>query len=244
MCGIYGITAKDEAFIKQYITTCSHRGPDGQGIWSDDSTTLGHNLLAITETNTQSQQPWKTPKGNILIYNGEIFNYFELLDKYPNFVPKTTCDTELLAGGLDEHGIDFVQQIDSMHAFAYYVIQDKKIYLSRDHAGIKPLHYAEISEGIVFGSEIKGMLDKVPNARKVDPMALSCFSMSGVNVTRNTFFTNIKKVLAGETLVYDIINKTLSTHSRELIFPHASESVDLEELAILLKSGINVYIRS
>ena len=188
MCGIYGITAKDEAFIEKYITMCSHRGPDGQGIWSDDSVTLGHNLLAITETNTQSQQPWITPKGNILIYNGEIFNYFELLDKYPNFVPTTTCDTELLAWGLDEQGIDFVQQIDSMHAFAYYVIQDKKIYLSRDHAGIKPLHYAETSDGIVFGSEIKGMLDKVPNARKVDLMALSCFSMSGVNVTRNTFF--------------------------------------------------------
>ncbi len=97
MCGIYGITAKDEAFIEKYITMCSHRGPDGQGIWSDDSVTLGHNLLAITETNTQSQQPWKTPQGNILIYNGEIFNYFELLDKYPNFVPTTTCDTELLA---------------------------------------------------------------------------------------------------------------------------------------------------
>ena len=229
MCGIYGITAKDEAFIENYITTCSHRGPDGQGIWSDNSVTLGHNLLAITETNTQSQQPWKTPKGNMLIYNGEIFNYFELLDKYPNFVPKTTCDTELLAWGLDEHGINFVQQLDSMHAFAYYVIADKKIYLSRDHAGIKPLHYAEISEGIVFGSEIKGMLDKVPNARKVDPMALSCFSMSGVNVTRNTFFSNIKKVLAGETLVYNLANKTLTSHSRETIFPNASESVDLEE---------------
>ena len=121
MCGIYGITAKDEAFIQNYFTTCSHRGQDGQDIWSDNSVTLGHNLLAITETNTRSQQPWKTPQGNILIYNGEIFNYFELLDKYPNFVPKTTCDTELLAWGLDQYGIDFVQQIDSMHAFAYYL---------------------------------------------------------------------------------------------------------------------------
>tara|TARA_B100000683_G_scaffold239169_1_gene245527 strand:- start:78 stop:1796 length:1719 start_codon:yes stop_codon:yes gene_type:complete len=229
MCGIYGITAKDEAFIKQYITTCSHRGPDGQGIWSDDFVTLGHNLLAITETNTHSQQPWITPRGNIVIYNGEIFNYFELLNKYPNFVPQTTCDTELLAWGLDEFGIKFIDEIDSMHALAYYVIADKKIYLSRDHAGIKPLHYAEISQGIVFGSEIKGMIDKVPNARKVDQMALSCFSLSGVNVTRNTFFTNIKKVLAGETLVYDIDNKTLRTQSKYKIYPHATESVDLEE---------------
>ena len=147
MCGIYGITAKDEAFINRYIDICSHRGPDGRGVWSDNFVTLGHNLLAITEQSTQSQQPWTTPRGNILIYNGEIFNYYELCAKFPDFMPKTECDTELLAWGLDTHGPAFIDLIDSMHAFAYYDFNDKKILLSRDHAGIKPLHYAEISEG-------------------------------------------------------------------------------------------------
>ena len=134
MCGIYGITAKDEAFVNQYITACSHRGPDGRGVWSDEHVTLGHNLLAITEDSKESQQPWITPKGNILVYNGEIFNYYALLEKHLTFTPRTQCDTELLAWGLDQYGIDFVNEIDSMHSFAYYDIADKKIYLSRDHA--------------------------------------------------------------------------------------------------------------
>ena len=62
MCGIYGITCRDEKFIKSYIDTCSYRGPDGSNIWSDDKITLGHNLLAITSHPEQGQQPWHTDK--------------------------------------------------------------------------------------------------------------------------------------------------------------------------------------
>ena len=240
MCGIYGITTKDEAFIHKYIDTCSHRGPDGKGVWSDNFITLGHNLLAITEQSNASTQPWITPCGNVLVYNGEIFNYYELCEKFPNFVPKTTCDTELLAWGLDTHGISFLDIIDSMHAFAYYDKQNKKLILSRDHAGIKPLHYAEISEGIVFGSEVKGMLDKVPNSRTVDQLALSCFSLAGVNVTRNTFFTGIKKVIAGETLEYNFANKTLKQIKRNTIYPNATEDIDYEEFRSMMHDAVKM----
>ena len=240
MCGIYGITTKDEAFIHKYIDTCSHRGPDGKGVWSDNFITLGHNLLAITEQSNASTQPWITPYGNVLVYNGEIFNYYELCEKFPNFVPKTTCDTELLAWGLDTHGISFLDIIDSMHAFAYYDFNKQKLYLSRDHAGIKPLHYAEISEGIVFGSEVKGMLDKVPNSRTVDQLALSCFSLAGVNVTRNTFFTGIKKVIAGETLEYNFANKTLKQIKRNTIYPNATEDIDYEEFRSMMHDSVKM----
>ena len=81
MCGIYGITENNRQFIEKYIDICSHRGPDGRSIYNDDSVTLGHNLLSITDNPKVSQQPWKTPAGNILVYNGEIFNYFELLER-------------------------------------------------------------------------------------------------------------------------------------------------------------------
>ena len=64
----------------------------------------------------------------MLVYNGEIFNYYELCEQFTNFVPKTTCDTELLAWGLDEHGIGFLDIIDSMHAFAYYDFNKQKLF--------------------------------------------------------------------------------------------------------------------
>jgi len=240
MCGIYGITTKDENFIHQFIKICKHRGPDGEGVWSNNNITLGHNLLAITDSPTHSKQPWITPRGNVLIYNGEIFNYYELLEKYKNFIPTTTCDTELLAWGLDTHGISFIDLLDSMHGFAYYDRQNKKLILSRDHAGIKPVYYAETHEGLVFGSEIKGMLDRVPNSRRVDEMALSCYSATGVNVTRHSFFNNIKKLMCGETVTYHIEQKKLEQVKRILPIPNANQGVDFEEFRYMTNKTVKM----
>jgi len=229
MCGIYGITARDPEFINQYINKCKHRGPDGRGTWGDDTVTLGHNLLSIMAKPNMSTQPWITPKENILVYNGEIFNYYELKTKYKQFIDTTGCDTELLAWGLDTFGLDFIDEIDSMHGFAYYEQKKKQITLSRDHAGIKPLYYAETKEGLVFGSEIKGMLDKVPDSRTMDKLAVSCMSMTGINALRNTFFSGIKKLLAGETIVYDIASKKITTTKRIYIKPNSNKKFDPEE---------------
>ena len=238
MCGIYGITDNDPEFIKDYIETCKHRGPDGSGVWTSDDITLGHNLLSIMAEPDQSRQPWKTPKGNILVYNGEIFNYKELVGKYKNFVNSTGCDTELLAWGLDEYGISFIDEIDSMHGFAYYEIERNTVTLSRDHAGIKPLFYAKIDKGIVFASEVKGMLDKVPNSRTLDNLACSMISRVGTNPLRNTLYTNIKKVLPGETIVYDIKNKTIEYAKRIYIKPNANNDYSTNELKEMFANAV------
>ena len=240
MCGIYGITAKDPEFIQSFIDICKHRGPDGESVWTSDTVTLGHNLLSIMAAPNQSQQPWKTPKGNMLVYNGEIFNYYELKEKYKDFTDTTGCDTELLAWGLDKFGLDFIDDIDSMHGFAYYEIDKKQITLSRDHAGIKPVYYAEINEGLVFGSEIKGMLDKVPNARTIDNVAMSCLAWTGINATRNTVFSGIKKLLAGETKVYDIENKKFIETKRVFIKPTSNHKFNAEEFRDMAKKTVEM----
>ena len=233
MCGIYGITAHDPEFIQQYIKTCSHRGPDASKVWWDPEhqMTLGHNLLSIMAHPQLSIQPWKTPKGNTLVYNGEIFNYHELKETYKGkgFAGITGCDTELLAWGLDEFGLDFLDKLDSMHGFAYYDKRKQTLCLSRDHAGIKPLYYAHVKQGLVFGSEIKGMLDIVPNARTLDHLACSMLTRAGTNPLRNTLFTNIKKVLPGETLTYDIKKKSLDFSKRIYIKPNADQDYSKNE---------------
>ena len=238
MCGIYGITANDTAFIEKYIELCKHRGPDGSEVWASDEVTLGHNLLSIMSDPDRSRQPWLTPKGNRLVYNGEIFNYKELLEKYTNFNNTTDCDTELLAWGLDKYGIDFIDEIDSMHGFAYYDIPGQKIILSRDHAGIKPLFYAKINEGLVFASEIKGMLDIVPDARHLDNLASSMLSKTGTNPLRNTLFTNIKKVLPGETIIYDVMNGTLDYAKRIYIRPNANQDYSKKEFKKMFADAV------
>ena len=238
MCGIYGITDNDTTFIERYLDICKHRGPDGSNVWTSDKVTLGHNLLSIMADPDRSQQPWLTPKGNRLVYNGEIFNYSELLQKYKNFKNTTDCDTELLAWGLDEYGIDFIDEIDSMHGFAYYDIPKQKIILSRDHAGIKPLFYAKIDKGLVFASEIKGMLDIVQDARHLDNLASSMLSKTGTNPLRNTLFTNIKKVLPGETIIYDVVDGTFDYAKRIYIRPTADQDYSKKEFKKMFADAI------
>ena len=244
MCGIYGITENNPKLIQDYINTCSHRGPDGSKVWTspDNNLTLGHNLLSIMGDPESSVQPWKTPAGNYLIYNGEIFNYYELKDKYKDkgFVSATGCDTELLAWGLDTFGIEFINEIDSMHGFAYYKINNKELWLSRDHAGIKPVYYAEIKQGLIFGSEIKGMLDHVDNSRRIDTLAFGCMAHVGVNVTENTFFTNVKKLISGETIVYDLENKRIKHKKRSLIIPTNNHRFDAEEFRYITGESVKM----
>jgi asparagine synthase (glutamine-hydrolysing) len=240
MCGIYGISSVNRNFIEEYMAKCQHRGPDGQDVYSDANVTLGHNLLSITDMPELSRQPWLTPKGNILIYNGEIFNYAQLVKTHKDFAPRTLCDTELLAWGLDKFGLDFVKQIDSMHGFAYYNKQDLTLTLSRDHAGIKPLYYAETGKGFVFGSEIKGMLPIVENSDKIDPYALSCMAYTGLNATSNTFFTNIKKLMCGESLTYSIAKKKIVFRTREVIKPTDSKNFIPEEFREEVRKSVSM----
>ena len=238
MCGIYGITEQNKQWIKSYINKCHYRGPDMNKMFFDENITLGHNLLSITDTPLQGLQPWKTDNGNILIYNGEIFNYVELLKKYKNFKPKTQCDTELLAWGLDQYGIEFIDQIDSQHAFAFWVPKEKSVYLSRDHAGIKPLYYAMTRGILVFGSEAKGLLDIVPDSRNVDIHALSCWSVAGLNVTNNSFFKGIKKIMPGETLKYNLKTKKLVQVKRDIILGGKGLSYDPDEFRSVFDKSV------
>jgi len=240
MCGIYGITEHNPKFIKEFIDICKHRGPDGSSVWHNENITLGHNLLSIMGEPGDATQPWTTPQGNKLVYNGEIFNYYELKEKYKDFTDTTGCDTELLAWGLDKFGLLFVDEIDSMHGFAYYEVDKNTLTLSRDHAGIKPVYYAEIKEGLVFGSEIKGMLDKVPNSRTMDNLAVSFMARTGINALRNTFFTGIKKLLAGETIVYNMVDKKITQTHRVYIKPTSNKQFNAEEFRTTVKKTVEM----
>jgi len=239
MCGIYGITSLDNRFIDHYMKICEHRGPDASSMIQLDNLTLGHNLLSIMADPSKSTQPWCTPNKNYLVYNGEVFNYEELKKRHKDFIDTTGCDTELLAWGLDRYGVSFIDEIDSMHGFAYYEKSKKQLILSRDHAGIKPLYYAEISEGLVFGSEIKGMLDKVPGSRQIDRLAASFWSRTGCNPLRNTLFSGIKQLLPGETLVYDITKKKFIDHKRIYIRPTALKKFNAEEFREQVRNAVN-----
>jgi len=97
MCAIHGILGKRVFYIEKMIDAAHHRGPDGNGKWFDDDITLGHNLLSIVDTETNSQQPW-IHNNLVIVYNGEIYNYKELQSEL-NYDFRTDTDTEVLAVG-------------------------------------------------------------------------------------------------------------------------------------------------
>ena len=232
MCGIYGITEKNESLIKNIIKKCSHRGPDGFDIYSTDRLTLGHNLLSITSKPKEGKQPWVSERKNVLIYNGEIFNYNDLVNVYKDkFFPKTTCDTELLSWLLDNYSYEKVISdiIDSMHAIVWYNKSNNEIILSRDHAGIKPLYFAFINSGIIFCSEIKGLLDEVKDSNIIDRQSLACTSLLGVNVLRQTIFKGIYKVFPGETIIYDMDKKRIKSTFRSFVKPSSNKKFNIED---------------
>ena len=242
MCGIYGTTEYNPDLVSEIINKCSHRGPDGQSIWSNNSLTLGHNLLSITSSPDDGRQPYVSSRGNVLIYNGELFNYNDLIKRFKDrFNPKSSCDTELLAWLLDNYSYEEVlsKLIDSMHAFVFFNKSKNEIILSRDHAGIKPLYFSEYKNGIVFSSEIKGLLNIAANARKIDKLGLVCICFLGVNVLRQTIFNGINKVLPGETIIFCLETKKIKSKFRNVIKPNSNRNFNIEEFYEQSKIAIN-----
>lgn len=232
MCGIYGYTGKKINEVNSLINFSVHRGPDGHDIWSDDYITLGQNLLAITDTPSVSNQPWVSKRGNVLVYNGEIFNYKDLCRRYSNqFTPKTNCDTELLMWLLENKSLEEINNelLDSMHAFVFYNKEKKQVILSRDHAGIKPLYFSENNENLIFSSEIKGLKNIIPGSENINLQSLVCMAYCGMNFLRNTMFQGVMKINAGETLIYDLEDKKFKTSFRNIVTPKSSKKFEIEE---------------
>jgi asparagine synthase (glutamine-hydrolysing) len=158
MCGINGFNFNDRELIDRMNAATAHRGPDGTGVFSDTTVTLGHNLLAITETPELSQGPYSTEDGKfVLAYNGEIYNYLALRERLESVGEsfQTQSDTEVLLKGLRHFGIDFVRDLDGMFAFAFYDRDRQRLYVVRDPSGMKPVYFSFNNGRFTFSSEVR-----------------------------------------------------------------------------------------
>lgn len=205
MCAIHGLLYNNKEDINKMIVKAHHRGPDGNGSWSDEHITLGHNLLSIVDTEINSQQPWLY-EDLILVYNGEIYNYKELQNDL-NYQFQTNTDTEVLAVGLKLQGIDFINKLDGMFAFACYNKTTKQLILARDSNGIKPIYYGYKDNKLCFSSEIKSLLE-IGFKRKICKEALRHYYKQGYNSGYLTLFEGIKKIVPGEVKTINVITNS------------------------------------
>ena len=203
MCAIHGYCWEDKKLIGEMLCKAHHRGPDGQGTFFNDDISLGHNLLSITDTPSQSKQPWEY-KDIVLVFNGEIYNHMDLR-KSLDYKFETETDTETLAVGLEKKGIKFIYELDGMFAFACYNKVNKKIWLVRDINGAKPLYYGHLNGRLAFSSEVKSLLE-CGFERKVDKEAFGHFYKQGYVSGHMTLFDKIRKLTPGQIIQYDTVS--------------------------------------
>jgi asparagine synthase (glutamine-hydrolysing) len=206
MCGIAGIfhcgTVKpvDPARVGRMCDAIIHRGPDDSGVWTAPGVGLGFRRLAIIDL-AGSAQPMASADGRaMLVFNGEIYNFRELRRELTGLGAhfRTDGDGEVILSAYQKWGVDCLQRLHGMFAFALYDLDKRTLFLARDRLGVKPLFMASLSDGsLAFASELKGLLAHPLLRRAVDPLAVEDYLAWGYVPDHRSILKGIEKLPAG-----------------------------------------------
>ncbi len=211
MCGIAGVLRRDGAPVGNQLlwamtTVLGHRGPDGEGFFTQGPVGLGHRRLAIIDLVT-GDQPMSNDDGSIhLIFNGEIYNFRELRKELEARGHKfwTGSDTEVILRAYESYGVECLGRLRGMFAFAIWDDRRGRLFLARDRIGIKPLVYAWDGRRLLFASEIKAILKDPSVPRELDWEALRDYLTFFYIPSPRTIFRGIRKLPPACYLVLDL----------------------------------------
>ena len=253
MCGIAGIINKtgqkvNASLLGNMASTIHHRGPDEDGIMIDGSIGFFHKRLSIIDLST-GQQPM-TFDDNTIVFNGEIYNYIEIKEdlKKKGHSFHTTSDTEVILHLYAEYGNDFVNLLNGMFAFIIYDKNQNKLFIARDHFGIKPLYWFHDDQIIAFGSEIKALLAHPNIKAAADNDNLYEYLTFQFIMGEGTMFKNIFKILPGHFMSIDL--KTWNIKQEKYWEPNFrvdqfhTEEYFIAELKTILEETISQQLRS
>ncbi|MCR5279553.1 MAG: asparagine synthase (glutamine-hydrolyzing) [Lachnospiraceae bacterium] len=211
MCGFAGfidtLTVRDkEPIIRSMADSIKHRGPDGEGFYTDPYVAMGFRRLSIIDLNLGNQPLYNEDNTLVINFNGEIYNYKELREdlraKGHSFA--TNSDTEVIIHGYEEYGKDVLQKLRGMFAFVIWDKKKKELFGARDPFGIKPFYYYTGQDLFMYGSEIKAFL-KHPNFKKeLNPDALKTYLMYQYSVPTDSFFMDVHKLNPGHCFFFNL----------------------------------------
>ncbi len=253
MCGIAGFIDpelslnKAEQLIDHMCKVIRHRGPDDQGVWSDDGVALGMRRLSIIDLAGGHQPIFNEDQSILIVFNGEIYNYCELQkelqERGHHF--STNCDTEAIVHAYEEYGDDCVKHLRGMFTFAIWDRKRKRLLAARDRFGKKPLNYYWDGQRLIFGSEIKSILEaRIP--REINHIALDEYLVYRYVPTPNTLFKDVMKVPAAHILIYED-GRVSTKRYWELPFTPTcqdDEATVMERTLALLKDAVQVRLMS
>ena len=208
MCGICGFTGQvvdRDQTIKNMTEVITHRGPDSDGVFTDDYISMGFRRLSIIDIGLTGSQPiYNEDKTLVLTFNGEIYNYQDLrkilIEKGHKFY--TDTDSEVLIHGFEEWQEGLLDKLRGMFGFAIYNTVDKSVFIARDFFGIKPMHYTMVNGNFIYASEIKSILEYPEFEKEFNYNALDTYLSYQYCVPPETFFEGVYCLLPGHYLWY------------------------------------------
>jgi asparagine synthase (glutamine-hydrolysing) len=255
MCGIAGLVnvdgrPADRALLERMISLIRHRGPDEAGFFTDKEAGLGHARLSIIDV-ACGQQPMSTLDNSLWItFNGEIFNYLELREeliaKGHHFA--TRSDTEVLLHLYQEEGSACVKKLNGQWAFGIWDTKERRLFLSRDRLGVRPIVYTQSGGAFSFASEVKALFADSGVPRRVDLKALDQLFTFWFPLPPHTFFEGIFELPPGHSLTLQNGEIKIERHWEMNYRPDPvglrSEQDYAEELWGLLVDAVRLRLRS
>lgn len=209
MCGIFGMAGRrDHQGLKEAALTLSHRGPDGFGEWSSPGREvyLAHCRLAIIDLSEAGRQPLANEDGSVLLtFNGEIYNFAELraelVEAGHTFASNT--DSEVIVHGYEQWGDDVVLRLRGIFAFGLWDERRRRLFIARDHLGVKPLHYTLHGGELAFASETRALLPVQNGAKAANVDGVMQFLRHGYVLGSNTIWQGIDRLPPAHTLAFE-----------------------------------------
>jgi asparagine synthase (glutamine-hydrolysing) len=210
MCGIAGkhlfdpLAPIESDLLRAMTDAVRHRGPDAEGHYRAPGIALGHRRLSIIDL-VSGDQPLANEDGSVrVVFNGEIYNFAALRDELTarGHLFRTRSDTEVIVHGYEEWGDAVVERFRGMFAFALWDAGRRRLLLARDRVGVKPLYYSTIGgRGLVFGSEIKSLLEDPDVSREWRPEAIDSYLTLLYIPSPLTVYRNVHKLPPAHVLV-------------------------------------------
>jgi asparagine synthase (glutamine-hydrolysing) len=251
MCGIAGLVdfREQETGLEQILdrmcTSLRRRGPDDQGMWVRGGVGLGLRRLSVIDLEGGRQPMVARDAGGretVLVYSGEIFNFVQLREELISLGHsfKTSSDTEVVLRAYLQWGSACAERLLGMFAFAVWDSRTEELFLVRDRFGIYPLYYAEVDSGIVFGSELKALLEHPKISPDVDLDGFRAV-ITFVKQPENAIFKGVRELLPGT------IRRVGRSGSREITYwslPAREHEDDLDSTVARVRDLLEDSVRS
>ena len=210
MCGILGQVSWNKPIVidvfERMLLTLKQRGPDGAGIQNLDNSyaMLGHTRLSIIDLSNAGKQPMSNEDGSVwLTFNGEIYNFRALRDELEKkgHIFKSNTDSESILHAYEEWGVACVNRLRGIFAFGIYDCRNRSLFMARDPIGVKPLFYHTCTDGFIFASQPRAILEASNFKKSVDHKALSFYLAYGNVPAEHCIYSSIKKLKPGHWLL-------------------------------------------